>query len=60
MTRSNDQPDQPRNATCWHNESRYDVSPYDGDVWCFACNPPRNLSEDARRMDDALLQDGQQ
>jgi len=39
-----------RDTVCGHSEQNWQVSPYDGDVWCFACKPPRNLSEDYRRM----------
>ena len=38
------------NTVCRHDERHWQVSPYDGDVWCFACKPPRNLSEDYRQM----------
>lgn len=34
------------NTVCRHDERHWQVSPYDGDVWCFACKPPRNLSEE--------------
>jgi len=41
-------------SLCKHGSAKWEISPYDGDVWCFACNPPRNLSEDYRRMQEQL------
>lgn len=53
MTRpDNTPPEAQPNPICRHGDSNYQVSPYDGDVWCFACKPPRNISEDLRRMND--------
>ena len=53
-TRSTRPPDK-RQPVCAHSEHHWQVSPYDGDVWCFACKPPRNLSEDLRRIEETLL-----
>jgi len=42
------------NATtpCRHGPASLDSDPETGDVWCFACKPPRNLSAELRRECD--------
>ena len=37
-------PDNP----CPHHPGAYDVDPDTGDVWCFHCAPPRNISREQR------------
>jgi hypothetical protein len=32
---------------CTHNISGYEVNPEDCSVWCFKCNPPREVSSPA-------------
>jgi len=32
------------NRGCRHVESGYQVNPEDGSVWCFSCQPPRQVS----------------
>lgn len=39
---------------CQHGDRGRDISPYDGDVWCLCCDPARDLSDDYRRMTEAL------
>jgi hypothetical protein len=45
---------------CRHGPAKQDCDPDTGDVWCFACKPPRNLSADWRhqRKEDAALPAG--
>jgi hypothetical protein len=45
-------PDAP--TPCQHGPTKQDIDPDTGDVWCFACKPPRNLSAELRhRLADA-------
>lgn len=37
-------PDNP----CPHHPGAYDIDPDTGDVWCFHCAPPRNISREQR------------
>lgn len=33
---------------CHHNPALYDMDQTTGDVWCFHCTPPRNISREQR------------
>lgn len=48
------QPTDPPQPVCPHKSVHWQIEPHSGDVWCFACQPPRNLSDDHRRMTEAL------
>jgi hypothetical protein len=45
---------------CRHGPTRQDGDPATGDVWCFACKPPRNLSAELRHRRNDAAQPAQQ
>lgn len=48
-------PTDPPHPVCTHKSGHWEIEPHSGDVWCFACKPPRNLSDDLRRIKESLL-----